>query len=70
MAKSAESPINNATSRSAADDLRGSGGNSPRGMKRKIKPEKSQTQSKAVKSEPISSGAHRSMGQSEVIDLT
>ncbi|KAL3152812.1 hypothetical protein ABBQ38_012394 [Trebouxia sp. C0009 RCD-2024] len=69
--ESAESPINHATSRSAADDLGATGGDSSRGVKREIKPEKSQTQSKVVKSEPQSSSAYSSVrGQSEVIDLT
>ncbi|KAL3156154.1 hypothetical protein ABBQ32_012443 [Trebouxia sp. C0010 RCD-2024] len=70
--ESAESPINDATtSRSAADDLRATGGDSSRGVKRKIKPEKSQTQSKVVKAEPQNSRAYSSVrGQSEVIDLT
>ena len=51
-------------------DAPADGGSSPRGIKRKFKPAKSHSQSKAVKAEPQSLSGRSSMGQSDVIDLT
>ena len=57
------------TAESPADAPDGAG-NSPRGTKRKVKTERSQEQSKAVKVELQSSRPQSSTGESDVIDLT